>query len=127
MEHARDDDRFLNDMIAAEALFGDSSEITFKLSLRAAYKLEPHDAHKRRKIFEDMKRAYEVRSKIVHGSRLQANKLRIAGVAVPLDAFVERIEDYIRQATRAAVISTSGKYAPRWDDDIVGPLPADAD
>ena len=66
-----------------------------------------------------MRIAYGLRSKIVHGSQVKTLP-KIAGKPVPLAEFVERIEDHIRTAARSAVLSSTQKFSPQWDDDIVG-------
>ena len=127
MEDELDEDRLLDVMIAAEAIFGDKeskAEIKFKFALRSAYILAPNDPGLRRSIFEDMKSAYDVRSDIVHGSKPKENKHKIGGQPVPVSAFVQAIEGYIRAALRILVLASDGAVPPRWDDMIVGaPLP----
>jgi hypothetical protein len=123
MEDELDEDRLLDDMIAAEAIFGDresKTEIKFKFALRSAYILAPDDPQLRRRIFEDMKSAYDVRSDIVHGSKPKENKHKIGGKPVQVSAFVQAIEDYIRTALRMLVLSSDSAVPPRWDDMIVG-------
>jgi hypothetical protein len=121
MENQRDEDRLLDDMIAAEAVLGDPSsktELRYKFALRAAFALEPVDAKRRREIFEDMKRAYDVRSAVVHGTAPKQKDLRIAGEDVRLPVFVRRTEDYIRRIVRGLVLGKLRSGA--WDDTIVG-------
>ena len=58
-------------MVAFEAIFlkGDEQqELSYKLSLRAAYLLA-ENARERKDIFDFMHLAYKARSKIVHGER----------------------------------------------------------
>jgi len=64
----------LNAFTAFEALLmgNESSEITYRLSLRVANLLEFDDAS-RVKTFRDMKEFYELRSKIIHGSASKLN------------------------------------------------------
>lgn len=53
--------------IALESLFGTSdAELRFSISLRTARFLSK-DANERKKIFQDVKNAYDIRSSIVHG------------------------------------------------------------
>jgi Apea-like HEPN len=130
METEGEEDRLLSGMIAAEAIFGDSEPsdgIKFKFALRSAYLLEPGDPKRRREIFEDMQNAYDVRSAIVHGTKLSKKKTkeqqRIGGAQVSIADFVERIEDYIRAALREALMSSTGEFNPKWNDKIIGPSP----
>lgn len=61
------DDKVIDMMISAEAIFlGDNSELAYKLSLRAATLLG-HDQESKQQIFSIFKTAYSLRSKIVHG------------------------------------------------------------
>lgn len=64
----RPEDRLIDLLIAAEALFlpQQSSEIGYKFAMRAAYLLEDTPA-RRRTVFAEMKKAYGIRSKLVHG------------------------------------------------------------
>lgn len=50
-------------------------EITFQLSSRIAWFLEPDDFIKRNKLFTNVKDLYDTRSKIVHGSKYDASKV----------------------------------------------------
>ncbi len=53
---------------ALEALFTtDSSEISYKLANRASWFIERSDAEKRRQVFDEIRKGYDLRSKIVHG------------------------------------------------------------
>jgi Apea-like HEPN len=131
LERSRPEDRFLDNMIAAEALFMDqasTTEITYKMSIRTAFALERSDPHKRRVIFENMKAAYGVRSTIAHGSLPKPKQLVIDGNRVSLTTFVDAIESYVRTALRETVLQPSGTFLPEdWDDFIVGPAAAAQD
>lgn len=63
--------RYLWHWIVLEALFGpeNPNETTYRLSQRVALFLGDH-AESRRRLFDDAKKAYAWRSKIVHGGRL---------------------------------------------------------
>jgi Apea-like HEPN len=108
-------------MIAAEAVLGDptsKTELRYKFALRAAFALEPIDAKRRRGIFEDMKRAYDVRSAVVHGTVPKDKDLRIGGQTVTLPVFLRRTEDNIRAIVRGLVLGNT--RSDDWDDTIVG-------
>jgi hypothetical protein len=66
---ASQDSQLVDIITAAEALLGTESEITFRLAFRVAGMLG-RTAAERVQVFNDMKRFYDVRSKIVHGSAL---------------------------------------------------------
>lgn len=63
-------------------------EITFQLSSRIAWFLEPDDFIKREKVFSDVRDLYGTRSKIVHGTKYDTNKV---------DNTVEDVEDLNRR------------------------------
>src|SRR5262249_29386363 len=62
----------VNALTALEALLLNDSktELTYRLSMRVAHLLGV-DAASRREIFEDMKDFYDVRSAVVHGSKIK--------------------------------------------------------
>jgi Apea-like HEPN len=73
-ERERPDDRLVDLMIAAESLFLggednpiDRGELRYRLELRAACFIDSKD-YSQRKVFNHMRRAYDGRSAIVHGS-----------------------------------------------------------
>ncbi|CAD6493100.1 MAG: hypothetical protein FFODKBPE_00423 [Candidatus Argoarchaeum ethanivorans] len=72
------EDRLIDLMIAFEAIFlreTEKMELTFKLALRTAVFLEGKDI-KRENLFEFIKRAYDVRSSIIHGSKTK-DKIKV--------------------------------------------------
>ena len=62
-------------IMAAEALFGtdDKSELAFRLSLRMAVRNGSDDPH-RKELFEAVRRCYDTRSRLVHGSWYRQSK-----------------------------------------------------
>lgn len=83
-------DRFLDHMIALEFLYvGQNQELTYKLALRGAYLLG-HNKMERTKIFNDIKRGYEIRSQIVHGNRNPARE--------ELQKIIPKTEEYLRNS-----------------------------
>jgi hypothetical protein len=73
-------------MTCFEILFSsDAAELTHKLSERIAFFLS-NESTERREIFLKMKRAYSIRSKIVHGATLsKKDEAEIASVAADID------------------------------------------
>jgi hypothetical protein len=68
--------RFASFMIVLESLFGTTSrEITFQLSSRVAWFLNPEDPIERREVFKNIKDLYDIRSKIVHGDIYSISKV----------------------------------------------------
>ena len=76
-ERSRDEDRLIDLMIAAEALFlgeNERQEFGFRLSPRAAQYLGSSHSE-RRAMYESFRDAYGLRSPIIHGSELNPAKL----------------------------------------------------
>jgi hypothetical protein len=98
-EREIDEDRIVDLMIAAEALFiersGDYDELRFRISINAAFFLE-NALSRRRAVFQTVRAGYDVRSQIVHGDR--PDTARIECRDVPLPEMVQRMEEIIRQA-----------------------------
>lgn len=65
----RADTRLIDAVTALEALLGTRHELTFRLTFRIAVILGSNHDH-RLEIFKQMKDAYQLRSDVVHGSRL---------------------------------------------------------
>lgn len=57
-----------------EALFGITSELVYRISLYSACLLAERGEHRKRK-FQDVKRLYGLRSKVVHGEKLADEKI----------------------------------------------------
>lgn len=61
-------ERYTNAMIVLENFFNTRSlEVTYQISERAAFFLGGNDSRKKNEIFENIKKLYAIRSKIVHG------------------------------------------------------------
>lgn len=68
--------RFAALMTCLEALFCTvTRKITFQLASRIAWFLEPDNIRKRKELSADVKDLYDIRSKIVHGSKYSISKL----------------------------------------------------
>ena len=79
-------------MIAFEYLFlGDIQELTYKLSQRVAFLLGKRSSQ-RETIFNNMKKAYRYRSRIVHGDNPPSRD--------KLQSIISKTEDYLRQSIR---------------------------
>jgi hypothetical protein len=95
------EDRIIDQMIAFESLFLDGSgESTYKLAMRVSFLLGKGD--KRGVIFEDVKNAYKIRSRIVHGNKpSNQNELR---------PVVLRMGTYLRQSIKKFIqLISSGR------------------
>lgn len=97
--HGYIEDRLIDQMIAFESLYlGDDKELTYKLALRAAFLIGKRK-DKRYTIFEDMKKAYRYRSRIVHGDNPPSRD--------ELRAIVPKTEEYLRQSIRRFLLLLS--------------------
>ncbi len=119
----RVEDELVDILIAAEALYLADvgyEELGFRLALRAAALCDPQKlGMTRRNVFDQMKSAYGVRSKIVHGEAPRAKDLKVKGAQVPLADFVQATEEVIRQGLREALnraLAPKGKWPPDWDE-----------
>lgn len=72
-------------LIVLESLLGEQGEIAFKLSAAVAKLLAPVDLDKREEVYSQMKKAYNLRSKIVHGDERELEKLRPSVEAIRID------------------------------------------
>lgn len=87
-------------MISFESLYlADDKELGYKLRLRTAFLL----GKQRVKIFNDMKKAYDFRGQIMHGSKkVESSKL---------EAIVPKTEEYLRQSIRRFLLLLSQGYS----------------
>lgn len=97
--HGPIEDRLIDQMIAFESLYlGGPQELTYKLALRVAFLLGKTE-DKRDVIFSDMKKAYNYRSRIVHGdTKVSREELR---------EIVSKTEEYLRQSIRRFLLLLS--------------------
>ena len=85
------EDRVVDAMIAIEALLSrDPSELAFKLAFRTAGILAANDVE-RVSLFQQMRGYYVTRSKIVHGSELDAQQRQIVQDPEPLLDIVRKL------------------------------------
>jgi hypothetical protein len=102
----RADAQLVDTMTAAEALLGSGTEITFKLAFRVAGLLGRTDAE-RVQVFDDMKRFYDVRSKIVHGATL-------IGWRPAILARADDAREYLRRLLVAFVLLAASSSPTRY-------------
>jgi hypothetical protein len=135
-ERTRTEDRFIDLMVAAEAMFlgerrkGETTgELTYKISMRFAHFAKVRGTTKRAR-YEHMKKAYGARSSIVHGDRPKSLKTH-----AELDQFTALTADHLRHALRqmiaAAQAEPDAKVLIDWDDLVLGstavPAPVEAE
>jgi len=101
------DDRIVDLIISAESVFlgeidpADRGELRFRLALRAA-KFIQHPTYGEKEVFEVMRRAYDVRSAIVHRGK-PAKTCLPNNPSANLQTFIEAIEELMRLALRKAL------------------------
>lgn len=97
------EDRFLDLFIALESLFLESSnELTYRLSLNVSIYLG-NRLGERRNIFENIKKAYLLRSKIVHGANINTDELNKS---------YKILGEYLRECIKKILIGKQGLGKP---------------
>jgi hypothetical protein len=127
-ERHRTDDKIVDLLIAAEALFFNDfkegsyiGEIKYRLSLRAALFLAS-DTEIQRTIFRWMKAAYDVRSNVAHGRKWKSKHLPkyADGTTATHEQFVWQIQEYLRlaivKAIHLASEANSSEALVDWDE-----------
>ncbi|MBN1692437.1 MAG: hypothetical protein JW845_02660 [Dehalococcoidales bacterium] len=88
--HGDIENRLIDQMIAFESLYiGDNKELTYKLAMRTAFLLRKRKDH-RKIVFDNMKKAYDFRSKIVHGNNPPSR--------IKLNEIVPKTQNYLRKS-----------------------------
>jgi hypothetical protein len=123
-ERHRPEDRLVDLLIAAESLFltGENLELSYRLSMRFALFVE-ESGYSRRELFDHMKRAYGVRSSIVHGGTLREKTLVLPKIGkVKLQNFVEETNRLLRLSLKKAIrmAATSDPAFGQWEQPIFG-------
>lgn len=123
-ERSRSEDRLIDQMIAFETLFladiGDDNrgEKRFRLALRVSYFLD-HGPN-RKTINQDMKHAYDMRSRIIHGGDSSTD----------LEDVARKAEEYLRQSLVKFLEHAAQPNATRelvcWDDLLFSEKPPPA-
>jgi len=118
-ERRNNQDRILDLMIAAEALFiersGDNDELRFRTSLNASFFLSSeHEA--RRAIFETVRAGYDARSSVAHGD--DPKRILIAGRSYGLRELIPEVADVVRRALRKRLDEVRGDVD--WAALVVG-------
>lgn len=104
LSHIRKDleDKLIDMMIAFEALYlTDNAELSYKLATRAAFILGiDKKKSEQKEIYLFFKKAYAIRSEIVHGSKhLDQKKIKLPnGKEISVQEFILQLEDYLRQS-----------------------------
>ena len=124
-ERTRSEDRLVDLMISAEALFLSDSgnpkyrgELRYRLALRVGFFIGKDGKH-RKEVFDHMKYAYDIRSSLVHGG-----KPKLPKGTDSLDKFVEATENILRTSIHKVIdLAAQSKLAENslveWDDLII--------
>lgn len=98
----RPEDKLIDYMIAFEGLFvKEKAELSYRLSLRvAAFLGENRD--EKGEIFTLMRRTYDLRSDIVHGSSYSKN-IEINGEKLSFGELVPRVEELLRKSIKKSI------------------------
>jgi hypothetical protein len=121
----RPDDQLTDLIISLEALLltkSERGEKRFQIALRVAACVEAGGA-KRRDVFKFVKRAYDVRSTIVHGGTPEKKDLKnVAGEKVELQAFADEATEIVRRLLRQVTeeIEDTGRFAVDWEVQLLG-------
>lgn len=121
-EEENPEDKILDLMICLEALLQDTpAELRFRLSIRTALFLET-DNSKRNRIYKIIKKGYDIRSEIAHGT--DASIVNIDGQEITLENLVIEIEECVRRSIKEFIkrINNNEKRAgiiQKLDDNIL--------
>ena len=100
------EDKIIDLMIAFEAMFlADNAELSFRLALRVSKFLD--DEFQNRPLFDFMRSAYNIRSKVVHGSTLSSKDLNIGGNPLRINQIIAELSNILRLALRKYVFECS--------------------
>lgn len=94
------EDKLIDYMISFESLYltrEEKMEMAYKLAHRVSLLLSKNEK-KRKQIFQEMKKAYSLRSNIVHGRKVK--KVRIANKEYSFSDFIQIIEEHLRSSIR---------------------------
>lgn len=96
-------DRLIDYMIALEALYtGDIQELAYKLALRAAFFLGKTKEEKS-SVFHLLKKAYTVRSQIVHGQEPKDEFILQTGKTLDIYDLAKETEEILRQSIKKLI------------------------
>lgn len=99
LSREREDDRLIDLAIATEALLLDhEGELSLRLALRAATLAEGTPLSPR-EVYERMRTAYRVRSKVVHGANIPTETIKVARIGLESD-LRHLLAEYLRLASK---------------------------
>lgn len=130
-ERHRNEDKIIDLLIAAEALFMSDydpkmkpylGELRYRLSERAGLFLGGSDMTICRMVFQHIRTAYDLRSAIVHGGKSDEIKLpnKLDDTRMSLEEFVWKVQEYMRiaicKAITLALQPQATKALVNWDE-----------
>ncbi len=120
-ERHRPEDKLVDLLIAAESLFlaDTKSEVSYRLSVRFALFGGGSD-YSRRELFDHMKKAYDVRSKIVHGGNSKKEIISPKLGKVPFPEFVNETRQLLRISLKKAIrmAAVNDPAFGRWENPL---------
>lgn len=96
------EDKLVDYMISFESLYlsgEEKLEMAYKLAHRVSLLLRKEEV-KRKETFLEMKKAYSLRSRIVHGRKIKSIKIPKLEKEYTVSEFVQKIEEYLRSSIR---------------------------
>lgn len=131
VEETEPTERLVDLVIALEALLladiGPADlrgELAFRLSLRGACFLAS-DAAQRQRLYQEFKKAYRLRNRIVHGDEPPL-EVTIFRKRMPIKELVNRIENYTREVAKRmlqlAMQPNAIRELVKWDDLVLGTM-----
>lgn len=104
-DRERPEDKLIDYIIAFESLFTkEPQELSYRLSIRVSFFMGK-SYKDRKEIFTLIKKAYDLRSKIVHGMNYDKN-VEVNGESIPIQDFVSRIEELLRESIKESIKSS---------------------
>ena len=119
-DRRKPEDKLIDLIVALESLLvKENQELSYRLSLRTSFLLGKNNKE-RKELFCLMKKAYNLRSKIVHGSKYK-NEVKINNKTIPIYKLVSNIEDILRKSIKKALnFKDSESFLESIDNYIFG-------
>lgn len=108
----RGEDKIVDHMISFESLFlTNEKDLGLKLSLRAAVLLAKEN-DKREKVYCNLRNAYRIRNKVVHGAKREKIATMVKNRFCSFRKLSVKTEDYLRESIRAFFEEASREQVP---------------
>jgi hypothetical protein len=124
-DRSRPDDEIVDLLIAAESLFltdtgreRDRGEMRFRLSIRVS-SLLGSTPEERMRLAAFMRKAYDVRSTIVHGGDIRVGDIpTLADESPTVESFADELEEILRRSLKVAIsrVASGEGFPPNWDE-----------